>query len=147
MNLDDEIELLRSNCRSVFAPTVLDVSAELIDRYQDLIVPVFQEKHFFVSRLDIREVRTALELFDSIAASCGFPDYFGRNWDALKDCLLDFSWVQPKPSGFVLLYRHPELLSWSDMSVFMTIADDVRMIYGQHKKPFKVLMASRSHEQ
>jgi hypothetical protein len=145
MTLNDEIDLLRRKCLSVFAPTALDVSAELIDHYEELLVPAFREKHFFVGRLDPREARTAPELFDGIATSCGFPDYFGRNWNALKDCLLDFSWIRPKPSGFVLLYRHPELLNWEDMSLFITVADEVRMIYGQHRKPFKVLMATRSH--
>ena len=25
-----------------------------------------------------------------------FPDYFGDNWDALNDCLRDFSWIPAK---------------------------------------------------
>lgn len=32
---------------------------------------------------------TKAELLDSFAAELGFPDYFGRNLDALADCLRD----------------------------------------------------------
>ncbi len=33
-------------------------------------------------------------LFDVLARDLGFPDYFGRNWNALNDCLRDFSWTE-----------------------------------------------------
>lgn len=29
------------------------------------------------------------ELFDALAAALHLPDYFGRNWDALDECLRD----------------------------------------------------------
>lgn len=28
-------------------------------------------------------------LFDALAEALSFPDYFGRNWDAVADCLSD----------------------------------------------------------
>jgi RNAse (barnase) inhibitor barstar len=39
------------------------------------------------------EIRSRDELFDVIAEKLSFPDYFGRNWDALVDCLSDLFWV------------------------------------------------------
>jgi RNAse (barnase) inhibitor barstar len=108
------------------------------------MIPAFQENHFFIARLDRRNITNKEELFDGVAESCGFPDYFGHNWAALKDCLLDFSWLERKPLGFILLYRYPELLNWTDMSEFIIVVDRVRMIYAQHNKPFKILMASRA---
>lgn len=29
------------------------------------------------------------ELFDALAAALRFPDYFGKNWDAVADCLTE----------------------------------------------------------
>lgn len=31
-------------------------------------------------------------LLDGLAASLGFPDHFGRNWDAAWDCLTELRW-------------------------------------------------------
>jgi hypothetical protein len=36
------------------------------------------------------------ELFEAMARAGFFPDYFGGNWDALQDCLLDLSWIDAK---------------------------------------------------
>lgn len=38
---------------------------------------------------------TKRELLDSFAATFAFPDYFGRNLDALADCLRDIEPVTP----------------------------------------------------
>jgi hypothetical protein len=50
------------------------------------------------------------ELFDVMAESLRFPIYFGRNWDALSDCLRDLSWLR---KGRVLIL-HEDLPSLDD---------------------------------
>jgi len=135
------MEAFRSLCLSLFAPTVIDVPGQMIDTYMETVVPTFAGMGLFIARIDNVEVRSVETLFQAVAGSCNFPRSFGHNWDALKDSLLDFSWMQPRPSGFLLLFRHPELLNWSDLSEFIIVTDRVRMIYAQHRKPFKVLMA------
>lgn len=47
----------------------------------------------FVARLRSGIVGRA-QLFDEIARVLNFPDYFGKNWDGLYDCLCDLSWVE-----------------------------------------------------
>jgi len=44
------------------------------------------------------------QLFDYLAEALGFPDYFGRNWDAVDECLRDLSWVPG--TGYVLFVDH-----------------------------------------
>jgi RNAse (barnase) inhibitor barstar len=39
--------------------------------------------------------------FTGIARALAFPDYFGRNWDAVYDCLTDLNWLPAE--GYVLV--------------------------------------------
>jgi RNAse (barnase) inhibitor barstar len=32
-------------------------------------------------------------LFDALTRALRLPDYFGRNWDALDECLRDLGWI------------------------------------------------------
>lgn len=32
------------------------------------------------------------EMLDQIGRALAFPEWFGHNWDALADCLLDMGW-------------------------------------------------------
>ena len=55
------------------------------------------------SGLDVVAIEARDNLFDSMARSLGFPDWFGRNWDALEDVLGDLSWR--KADGHVLVFQ------------------------------------------
>lgn len=47
------------------------------------------------------------------------PDYFGRNWDALSECLRDLSWLPP--GGFALVHTVLPVLSEADLSVYVGV--------------------------
>ncbi|HUQ76131.1 MAG TPA: barstar family protein [Burkholderiales bacterium] len=53
------------------------------------------------SDLDVVAIDAHEKPIDSIARALAFPDWFGRNWDALEDSLADLSWR--KGAGHVLL--------------------------------------------
>ncbi|MBO6518423.1 MAG: barstar family protein [Rhodospirillales bacterium] len=54
-----------------------------------------------VLRLDASTIDSDDALFGALALSLSFPDYFGRNWDAVDECLRDLSEWMPA-SGYVL---------------------------------------------
>lgn len=42
--------------------------------------------------LDGKSISNKADLMNFISLLFGFPDYFGKNWDALSDCLDDLKW-------------------------------------------------------
>lgn len=38
-------------------------------------------------------IRHKYQLFQTLKLELKLPDYFGSNWDALEECLRDFSWL------------------------------------------------------
>ena len=49
----------------------------------------------FVARLP-PGIETKSELMRALKTALDLPDYFGRNWDALKDVLQDLSWISKR---------------------------------------------------
>lgn len=58
-------------------------------------------------------------LFDALAQTLQLPDYFGRNWDALDECLRDLSWLKPKT--IVIAHADLPLTKKSDRTVYLEI--------------------------
>ena len=56
---------------------------------------------FAIAVLDGTDAATRSGFFQELARSLHFPDYFGRNWDAVYDCLTDFNWLPA--AGYVLV--------------------------------------------
>jgi RNAse (barnase) inhibitor barstar len=59
-----------------------------------------------VCRLDGAAMRTEGDLFAETARALRFPDYFGANWDALRDCLTDLSWLPSR--AYLLVVEHAD---------------------------------------
>lgn len=77
------------------------------------------ESHVHV--VDGSHVHGKLEMLDAIADALSFPDYFGRNLDALNDCLIDLSWL---PEGeHVLIWSAPQVLRTADPYNYQAILD------------------------
>ena len=75
------------------------------------------------SALDVARVDVADgPLFEALARQLGFPDWFGRNWDALEDCLTDLSWS--KARGHVLLFENANSLADGDRKALMDVLDE-----------------------
>ena len=61
-----------------------------------------------VQELDGSRARTLDAFFSLCADSLEFPDYFGRNWLALKDCLADLEWLPA--DAYCLVFKNSDLL-------------------------------------
>lgn len=63
-----------------------------------------EESGLSIFRIDLAAVRDKDALFERLATALEFPDWFGRNWDALADCLSDLSWMPA--DGYLILLEH-----------------------------------------
>ncbi|MCB2231139.1 barstar family protein [bacterium] len=56
----------------------------------------------------ISSVKGTEQLMSALSEKLRFPDYFGRNWDALDECLRDFWWIENR--SIVLVHNEiPDL--------------------------------------
>jgi hypothetical protein len=58
--------------------------------------------------LDLSDVGDRQAFMDRCIADLRLPDWFGRNWDALADCLTDLSWWPAEGGG-----RRLHVRGWS----------------------------------
>lgn len=70
---------------------------------------------------DLTSKRTAL---DGIAAALSFPEWAGRNLDALYDCLTDLSWLAE--GEHVLIWSGHQVLAENDPKAFRGITSVLR---------------------
>lgn len=64
---------------------------------------------------------TSAGLFDEFARALSFPDYFGHNWDALEECLMDLEWLPAK--GYVLVIVDAEHVLPDDEEEYETLLE------------------------
>lgn len=84
-----------------------------------------------VTRIDLGGIQDKDALLDSIGKALRFPEWFGHNWDALNDCLLDMGWLPAE--GYVVILGHCDGIharAEEDfvtlMEVFESVADEWR---------------------
>ncbi len=97
---------------------------------------------YFVTEVDRAPVFNKEILLHALYQSCRFPAYFGFNWDALSDCLSDFSWLEAK--GYFLFFNDWVLLEHEapeEAKLFLEILEDVQKTWQAEGKPFRLLTA------
>ena len=62
--------------------------------------------------IDVSEVSCDRDLFEKLASSLHFPDYFGNNWDAVDECLADLEWL-PESNSYVVILSGSQKL-WTN---------------------------------
>ena len=87
------------------------------------------------SRLDVAAISLSGgkdAQLERIAAALGFPDWFGRNWDALEDCLTDLSWREG--DGHVLLLTG--FTRDDDFGILLDVLASSAESWAERRKPF-----------
>lgn len=68
--------------------------------------------------LDLEGVTGKLELLGRCQTALGLPPWFGHNWDALADCLGDFSWRPAR--GYIVHCCNGDVLALAAPAEFAT---------------------------
>lgn len=71
--------------------------------------------------VDASAVRTKSQFLGLLGRTLSFPSWFGRNWDALEDCLTDASWMPE--SGLVIQVEGYEGYAQGDPDGFSILVD------------------------
>jgi RNAse (barnase) inhibitor barstar len=96
-------------------------------------------------RVDLGGCDDKAEFLDRVSKALSFPAWFGGNWDALFDCLVDLGW-RPAP-GYVLVFERASVLSETQPEVFdtaLSILDDATSAWRDRGVPFRAFVDAPS---
>lgn len=99
-----------------------------------------------VVRVDLAAASDKDQLLEQLASALAFPQWFGRNWDALEDCLGDLAWRAG--DGHVLLIEGFENLRArrpDDFGVLLDILASSAQYWQERGRPFFVAFVDRAN--
>lgn len=92
-------------------------------------------------RIDLSTARNKEQLLSTLGEALRFPEWFGHNWDALSDCLLDMGWLPA--TGYVIVLDHCDRihrLAENDLAVLMQIFRQAAATWREDGIPFWCLV-------
>lgn len=72
----------------------------------DVLGPAARHAGLPVIDCDLASCTDKADFLDRVAAALHFPAWFGRNWDALADCLGDMGWLPAE--GYVIVLANAD---------------------------------------
>lgn len=93
--------------------------------------------------LDLTGVTDKPAFMDRCAAALDLPAWFGRNWDALADCLTDLSWAPPARGRLIVVtnWREFALAAPNDWSIAQELFAEAADHWRGTLTPLQVLLA------
>jgi len=79
------------------------------------------------------------EFLDTFAKTLRFPDYFGRNWDGLRDMLTDLSWLESKSTAILVKQDEP-LQQNPDYRTLLDILNEAAGYWRERNVSFDVVV-------
>ncbi len=140
MNSYQSVEEVIKACQDLQESAIIEVDLAVLD--DPKIVQLLKNLGYFVARVEQSPLNTKEELLRALDQACGFPKYFGFNWDALADSLANFHWH--RSNGYILIIKDLGSLSQVDLTTFLEIVKEVSELWANHKIPFKVLVPEGS---
>jgi RNAse (barnase) inhibitor barstar len=94
-------------------------------------------KNTFIANLDGKLCQTSMELYSALETIFELPDYFGRNLDALYDCMMDLEWIT-KDNVILVIENFDFLLSKEEndpdfLDDFFITLDDICKSWDQYE--------------
>lgn len=84
----------------------------------DVLESAAQSAGFPIIECDLAHCADKEDFLDRVAAALRFPDWFGRNWDALADCLGDMDWLHA--DSYVIVLANADHFRVADEADFDT---------------------------
>lgn len=107
------------------------------------ILKKFSPPSYFCAQVDGGAVPDKAALMEALAAAFRFPAYFGRNWDALLDCLRSLPDEVPS-RGYALLVSNAEAFLAGhpqDLADFADVAAEARAFLAEKfKADFTIIL-------
>ncbi len=97
---------------------------------------------FAFFHIDGKNIARKEQLMNAAATAMHFPKDFGRNWDALEECLTDLEWVEA--DGYLIYYDHIDGLLETHPDQFETLVEILRDAVSSWKddgEPMVVLLS------
>ncbi len=102
------------------------------------VFDAYGSRGFFVATISGTALSSDAELFDALASAFEFPDYFGRNWDAVADCLGDLAWLDAE--GFVLIIDGADSQGLAEpLARLLQIWQSAAQEWSAERKPFHLV--------
>jgi len=97
-----------------------------------------------VFKIDLGKARGKSGLFDAFAKAFKFPQHFGKNWDALNDCLTDLTWVDGHCWVVILVNCKPFALKYeAEFELLLELLAGVAVSWQEDGKPFWVFIQNQ----
>jgi RNAse (barnase) inhibitor barstar len=87
-------------------------------------------------------IKDSNSLFLEMSEKLKFPEYFGKNWNALQDCLRDLEWI-PSDYGYIIIWSNASIMmmtSPDEFFEFMNILQYVNEYWSGIGKIFKLIV-------
>jgi hypothetical protein len=139
----DDVQKVVQRLLDVNTAPVVEVDLRVFEEQEEQrISQALTNTGYAVMRVDSSPILNKNMLLYELQRVCKLPDYFGFNWDALLECLVDFSWWPAK--GYMLMYKTPEVLGASDLQTFLSIVKEASASWAESGIPLKLVVPQGS---